>query len=142
MNILPMPIKQRSAPDIKRKARRFPTTNEKIVLRKWLELNKNHRPSSIDLNFLASQTKMTKVQIKKWLITNKYELIKKKRNINFQQEKTLAISFMKNAYPSNIEMQQLMNFTTLSKKRLSQWFKHKRLDAKKRKNFEEPAPQD
>jgi len=49
---------------------------------------------------------------------------------------------MKNAYPSSIEMQQLMNFTTLPKKRLSQWFKLKRLDAKKRKNFEEPAPQD
>ncbi len=109
------------ASHIRQRARRFTTIDEKIVLGRWLELNKNHRPSSIELNFLASQTKMSKVQIKKWLITNKYVLIKKRRSINFQHEKTLSLFFVKNAYPSKIEMQQLMNYTSLSWKQISQW---------------------
>jgi hypothetical protein len=73
---------------------------------------------------------MTKVQIKKWFLNNKHGSMIKKRNINFHQEKTLKLFFMKKSYPSNKDMQQLMISTSLSKKRLSQWFRHKRLEAK------------
>jgi hypothetical protein len=82
-------------------------------------------PSSDDLNYLASKTEMTRAQIKKWLKNHHIRSLKVKKNYNHEQ--LLKLFFIKNQYPSEKDMQQLMRTTLHSKKKISQWFRHKRL---------------
>jgi len=75
-------------------------------------------PSSDDLNYLASKTEMTRAQIKKWFKNHHIRSLKVKKNYNHEQ--LLKLFFIiKNQYPSEKDMQQLMRTTLHSKKNIS-----------------------
>jgi hypothetical protein len=113
--------------------RRILSINEKIILKNWLGLTGTRFPSADEISYLACQTKMSKSQIRKWFINNKNRSAKKNKIINFEQEKILKLFYMKKPYPSENDVQWLIKKTLLSRKKLSQWFRHRRL--KKAKNL-------
>jgi len=71
----------------KKKLRRIISINEKIILKNWLRLKGDHLPTSNDISYLACHTKLSKAQIKKWLINNKHRSLKNKKIINSSKRK-------------------------------------------------------
>jgi len=92
---------------------------EKIILKNRLGLTGTRFPTADKISYLACQTKMSKSQIRKWFVNNKYRLAKKNKIINFEQEKILKLSYMKKPYPSENDVQWLIKKALLSSKKLS-----------------------
>jgi hypothetical protein len=124
------------------------TLSNKIILKKWFKRSACRRLTHEEISKLSQKTQMDVQSIRKWMHNAKFRQKKAdlgkervRERLTFYQEKVLK-RFCKNMpdpqqKPTSIEIQTLMEKTSLTKKRLERFFAYKRFMCRKYINFNE-----
>jgi hypothetical protein len=118
-------------------SRKTRTLEDKIILKKWFKKLNGRKLTKDELEEIINETKLTDKSIRKWMSNNKFRkrktcfLKEKKRNqMTFKQEKILKRFFKRmrepQQKPTREQIEQLIEKTSLSKKRIEQFFAYKR----------------